>query len=353
MMPPPPRPRARPPRREPGPAEVSAAPGRQGVLAAVGATPLVRLDRLFPGDPTRFYAKLEALNPGGSNKDRAALGMVLGAIESGQLIPGKSTVIESSSGNLGVGLAQVCRLYDLRFICVVDPKTTAQNLAILTAYGAELNTVTEADNELGDFLSARIDRVRELVREVPNAFWLNQYANTLNAVAQERVMGEIAEQLDGEIDYLFVATGTCGTIHGCARFIAENGLSTRVIAVDAEGSAIFGEVTCHRLIPGHGAAIRSALHYDGIADSVVRMTDQDCVVGCRRLVGAEAILSGGSSGAVVSAVSQLRAGFADDASCVMLLPDRGERYLDTIYSDAWVEEKFGDIRHLWKEQVAC
>jgi cysteine synthase A len=286
-------------------------------------------------------------------KDRAAMGMVLGAIDSGELIPGRSVVVESSSGNLGIGLAQVCRWFDLRFICVVDPKTTAQNLAILTAYGAELDTVTQPDNDMGDFLSARIRRVRELVVDIPYAFWPNQYANHLNARAQETIMQEVAAELNGKVDYLFVATGSCGTIHGCARFIAENGLSTQIVAVDAEGSAIFGEPTCQRLIPGHGAAVRSALYYDGIADSVVRVTDQDCVVGCRRLVAAEAILSGGSSGAIVSAVNQRRADLPADATCVLLLPDRGERYLDTIYSDAWVAEKFGDIRHLWKERAAC
>ncbi|MEU0484318.1 2,3-diaminopropionate biosynthesis protein SbnA [Streptosporangium sp. NPDC006013] len=324
-----------------------------GVLSAVGATPLVRLTRLFGESQVRFYAKLESLNPGGSMKDRSAMGMVLGAIERGELIPNQSTVVESSSGNLGIGLAQVCRWFGLRFICVADPKMTAQNLAILAAYGAELDIVREPDNEVGDFLSARIRRVRELVHDIPHAFWPNQYANPLNARAQETIMQEVVRQLDGNVDYLFVATGTCGTIHGCARFVADHGLGTHIVAVDAEGSAIFGEPSCQRLIPGHGAAIRSELYYDGIAHSVARMTDQDCVVGCRRLVGVEAILGGGSSGAVVSAVAQRLAEIPAGANCVLLLPDRGERYLDTIYSDVWVEERFGDIAHLWKEQTAC
>lgn len=323
-----------------------------GVLSAVGATPLVPLKRLFPVSAARFYAKLEALNPGGSVKDRAAIGMVLGAIESGELTPGLSVVVESSSGNLGIGLAQVCRLYGLRFICVVDPKTTVQNQEILRAYGAELSMVTERDGETGEFLPARIQRVHQLRQRIPHVFWPNQYANVRNAQAQEAIMQEIVEQLDGDVDYLFVATGTCGTINGCAQFIARHGLSTHIVAVDAEGSAIFGGTGCRRLVPGHGAAIRPELHFDGMADSVTRMTDQDCVVGCRRLVGTEAILSGGSSGAVVSAVEQRLGALPADANCVLLLPDRGERYLDTIYSDAWVNEQFGDIRHLWKEKAA-
>ncbi|QFQ99400.1 2,3-diaminopropionate biosynthesis protein SbnA [Streptomyces phaeolivaceus] len=325
----------------------------EGILSAVGGTPLVRLSRLFPDSPARFHAKLEGLNPGGSGKDRAATGMVVGAMEIGRLVPGKSTVIESSSGNLGIGLAQVCRLYGIRFVCVVDPKTTAQNISILRAYGAEVDVVTTPDNAQGDFLSARIRRVRELLHDIPHSFWPDQYANELNAKAQTRVMQEITEQLDGSVDHLLVATGSCGTINGCVQYITEHGLATRVVAVDAEGSAIFGQPGCSRLVPGHGAAIRPGLHYDGIAHSVMRMTDQDCVVGCRRLAGVEAILAGGSSGALVSAAARLADELPDGANCVLVLPDRGERYLDTIYSDAWVEAHFGDIRYLWKEQAEC
>lgn len=322
----------------------------EGILAAVGDTPLVRLRRLFPWSGVDIHAKVEALNPGGSIKDRSALGMVHGAIRSGELVPGRSTVVESSSGNLAVGLAQVCRLYDIRLVCVVDPKTTSQNLAIMSAYGATVEMVTETEDGTTDYLLSRIRRVRELVQEIPHAFWPNQYANVLNARAQESVMDEVVRRLDGRVDYLFVATGTCGTIHGCSRYVERHGLGTHVVAVDAEGSAIFGAKGGARLVPGHGAAIRSDLYYEGIADSAVRTTDQDCVVGCRRLVGTEAILGGGSSGAVVSAAAQRLPEVEDGATCVLLLPDRGERYLDTIYSDSWVFDHFGDIRHLWKEQ---
>lgn len=324
-----------------------------GVLAAVGSTPLVRLDRLYQDSPATFFAKIEALNPSGSMKDRSALRMVLGAIERGDLVPGRSVVIESSSGNLGIGLAQVCRRLDLGFICVVDPKTTPQNIAILTAYGAEVDMVTQPDNDLGDYLSTRLRRVQELVGKTPFAFWPNQYENALNAQAQEMIMQEIQEALGDEVDYVFVATGTCGTIHGCARFVRENGLATRIIAVDAEGSAIFGRPARRRLIPGHGSAIRPALWYDGIASEVVHVNDQDCVVGCRRLVSTEAILCGGSSGGVVSAAAEKLADLPAGSVCALVLPDRGERYLDTIYSDSWVRDHFGDIQHLWKEKAPC
>lgn len=321
---------------------------RSGILSAIGATPLVRLNRLFADSTATFYAKLEALNPGGSVKDRAALSMVTGAITAGELVPGKSVVVESSSGNLGIGLAQVCRWFGIRFICVVDPKTTAQNIAILAAYGAEIDVVVTADNGNGDYLSTRIRRVRQLVADIPHAYWPNQYANPLNARAQEMIMHEVTGALDGKVDYVFVATGSCGTINGCEQYVRRHRMSTRIIAVDAAGSAIFGQPGCRRIIPGHGAAIRPALWHADLADEVIHVTDQDCVVGCRQLVGAEAVLCGGSSGGVVSAADQRRSTLPAGSNCVLVLPDRGERYLDSIYSDTWVHDTFGDISHLWK-----
>ncbi|MFF1946129.1 2,3-diaminopropionate biosynthesis protein SbnA [Rhodococcus qingshengii] len=328
-----------------------APPVADGVLDAIGATPLIQFRRLFRESGARFYGKLEAANPAGSVKDRAAAGMLTSAIAEGHLVPGVSTVVESSSGNLGIGLAQACRLLGLSFVCVVDRKTTVQNLAILRAYGADVSMVTEAGNDRGDYLMARLRRVQELLADSPTMFWPDQYANLRNAEAQEAVMREVTAQLEGRVDYLFAATGTCGTLRGCARHIAEQGLQTHLVAVDAVGSAIFGDVGCSRLVPGHGAAVRPPLYMDGLADSVVQMTDQDCVVGCRRLIRTEAVLCGGSSGAVVSAAAQWLDVLPHDANCVLLLPDRGERYLDTIYSDTWVQQNFGEIAHLWNERV--
>jgi cysteine synthase A len=324
-----------------------------GVLSAIGGTPLVPLDRLFSDSPIKFYGKLEGQNPGGSSKDRAARNMILHAVETGEIVPGRTVLVESSSGNLGIALAQICRRLGIRFVCVIDPKTTAQNLALLRTYGAEVDLVTEAGNDLGDYLPARLRRVRQLREELPDTYWTNQYANPLNAYAQESIMREVVTQLGGPPDYMFIAAGTCGTLHGCRNYARRNGLPTRVVAVDAEGSAIFGRPARRRLIPGHGAAIRPPLCHDDIADEVVHVNDQDCVVGCRVLAAEEAILCGGSSGAVVSAADQLRRGIPSGSTCVLILPDRGERYLDTIYSDTWVHDNFGEIMHLWKRRTSC
>ncbi|MEH1016388.1 2,3-diaminopropionate biosynthesis protein SbnA [Micromonospora sp. CPCC 206060] len=319
-----------------------------GILSAVGNTPLVRLSRLFPGSPSRVYAKLEQFNPGGSIKDRAALNMLRGRIESGELEPGRSVVVESSSGNLAIGLAQVCAYYGIRFICVVDPKTTRQNLAVLAAYRAEIEMIEHPDPETGEYLPVRRRRVRELVETVPGAYRPDQYTNPLNARAQRQTMAEIIAALDGRVDYLFCATGTCGTLVGCADYLREGGYPTRIVAVDAVGSAIFGQPPAPRLIPGHGASVVPPLAERAAPDEVLHVSDLDCVVGCRLLADREAILAGGSSGATVAALRRRIADLPAGATSVLIFPDNGDRYLDTIYSDQWVTGQFGEVTHLWK-----
>ncbi|MFF5437219.1 2,3-diaminopropionate biosynthesis protein SbnA [Streptomyces achromogenes] len=322
------------------------------ILGTVGGTPLVELHRLLPGFGGKVFAKIEGFNPGGSIKDRTAVSMVLDRIRSGEIDPARSVVVESSSGNLAVGIAQLCRYHGIRFICVVDAKTSRQNLAILRAYGAEIDEVTEPDPRTGEFLERRLERVRRLVAAIPHAFWPNQYANPLNPAAHQHTMREIAQALDGRVDYLFCATSTTGTLQGCARYARANGLGTTMVAVDAVGSVLFGDGgPVRRLIPGHGASVRPALFDPSAADRVVHVTDLDCVVGCRRLVGSEAVLAGGSSGAVVAALQQIRGEIPDGATCVLVFPDRGDRYLDTIYDDLWVSERFGEVSQLWKPEL--
>jgi cysteine synthase A len=319
----------------------------EGILKTIGDTPLIPLKRV-PNIRFNLYAKLEALNPGGSIKDRAAMSIVRRGIEAGQ-IRSNTTIIESSSGNMGIGLAQVCVYLGLRFICVVDPKTTQQNISILRAYGAEIELVSEPDAQTGEFLQARIDRVKVLRESITDSFWPDQYSNIYNAYAHRRTVEEIVTALDGEVDYLFCATSTCGTLRGCVDYMREHQLKTKIIAVDAVGSVIFGSEKSKRLIPGHGAAIVPTLFKPDLADDYVLVKDLDCVVGCRRIVRHEAILAGGSSGGVFAAMGHYSHQIHDGATCVLIFPDRGERYLDTIYSDAWVEQHFGAVSYLWEE----
>jgi len=312
-----------------------------GILSAVGNTPLIELQRALPNLHFRLFAKLEALNPGGSSKDRPALWILREAMSSGRLREG-NVVIESSSGNMGIGLAQACRVFGLRFICVIDPKTAPQNERLLRLYGAEIEMVNEPDPASGEFLPARIARVRELMEVNSGSFWPNQYANLRNSEAHyDTTMREIAEALHDRVDFLFCATSTCGTITGCAEYVRDHDLGTRIVAVDAVGSRIFGCLSGNRLIPGFGAGFRPELCRPDLVDLCIHVSDLDCVSGCRRLLSSESLLAGGSSGGVFAAVERLRQEIPAGSWCVMILPDRGERYLETIYSDEWVCRNLG------------
>lgn len=328
---------------------------REGILSVIGNTPLIELRRVFRHWPIRFLAKLEQANPGGSTKDRPAIHIIEQGLRNGKIRHG-TVVIESSSGNMGIGLAQVCSYYRLRFISVVDPKTTPQNINLLRAYNAEVEMVSLPDPETGEYLPARIKRVQELMQVYPDSYWPNQYASRHNSAAHHQTMHEIATACDGDLDYLFCATSTCGTLRGCAEYCHEHRLKARIIAVDAVGSVIFGGNKSTRLIPGHGAAIVPALYCDGLADDSIQVTDLECVVGCHRLVQEESLLAGGSSGAIISAIERYAPSLPSGAVCVAILPDRGERYLDTIYSREWIRDHFGEIAHLWKtppETLSC
>lgn len=316
-----------------------------GVLSAVGNTPLVELSKLFADEDFHVFAKLEALNPGGSIKDRPARAIIESALESGVIGPG-SVVIESSSGNMGIGLAQACGYHGLRFICVVDVKTSTQNIRVLEAYGAEIECVEKPDPATGELLPARLARVKELMLRNPGSFWPNQYANEANPGAHfGSTMPEIHRQLGDKIDYLFIATSTCGTLSGCADYVRRHGLKTQVYAVDALGSLIFNSAPAERMVPGLGAGLRPPLCDPSLVDGIVHVSNLDCVMGCRRLVQTEAILAGGSSGGLVTAVMRMAPAIPAGSNCVLVLPDRGERYLETIYNDQWVREKCGDLEH--------
>lgn len=311
-----------------------------GILSTIGRTPLVPLERLFDDAHFHLYAKLEAFNPAGSIKDRAALNVLARAIDRNEIGPG-TTVVESSSGNMGIGLAQACAYFGLRFICVVDAKTTSQNLALLHAYGAEVEIITEPDPETGEFLEARLRRVQELRGAIPGVFWPNQYANIDNAHAHLATMREIADAL-GRVDYVLCAVSTCGTLRGCSEYMLTHRLQTQIWAVDAAGSVIFEHAPHKRLLPGHGASRTPELLRRELVNLYTLATDLDCIRGCRRLLRREAILAGASSGAIISAIEKRQREIERGAVCVAILPDRGERYLDTVFCDAWVRRHFAE-----------
>lgn len=314
---------------------------RSGLLDCIGHTPLVRLARLPDRDDVEVWAKLEAANPGGSAKDRPAARMIEDAMDSGT-VTRATTVIESSSGNMGVGLAQACRFHGLRFVCVVDSRSDPAKLATMRAYGAEVRVVTEPDRQTGDLLTARLHLVARLLETIPDSFWPDQYANPSNPLAHaEGTMREIDEALNGDVDHVFVATSTTGTLQGCLDFVRDSGRTTRVVAVDAQGSALFGGTRGVRRLPGLGAGVETELSRGAVPDGLVRVGDREAVLGCRRLMSREAVFAGASAGAVGYAFTQLAPELPAGSRCALILHDGGAGYLNTVYDDEWVQRELG------------
>ncbi len=317
------------------------APPVDGILGAIGGTPLVELRRHPVSARVRAWAKLEACNPGGSVKARPAGAMLADALERGLVHPG-DTVIESTSGNMGVGLAQACRYHGLRLICVVDERAHATNVRVMRALGADVRVVTTPDPATGDLLVARLAMVSRLLAQIPGAFWTDQYGNPANPAAHARgTMREIDVALAGRIDVLLVATSTAGTLAGCAAHLRAAGRDTRIVAVDAVGSALFGGTRGRRMLPGFGAGTETDLSRSVRFDDLVRVSDLDCVVGCRRLAAHEAILAGASGGGVLAGLERLLPSLEPGARCAMILADGGVGYLESVYDDEWVRRTLG------------
>lgn len=313
-----------------------------GILSAIGDTPVVRLARLDMGTPASIHAKLEFLNPGGSMKDRPALAMLQAAIAAGQLKPG-GVVIESSSGNMGIGLAQACAYLGLQLICVVDVKTTTTNQRLLAAYGAQISMVTEPHRLTGEYLDARLERVEELMRLHAGSFRPDQYINKENPGAHcSSTAPEFLQQLGSPPDVIMMATSTCGTVAGFQKFLRESATDVRLVAIDAHGSRLFGGAAGPRNIPGLGCSKESGL-LDPDSVEVMRVDDTDCVLGCQLLAQKEAILAGGSAGGVVVAALRTARTLPEGSRIAVVLADRGERYLDTVYSTEWTARHCPDL----------
>ncbi|MFI2778359.1 2,3-diaminopropionate biosynthesis protein SbnA [Streptomyces sp. ALB3] len=287
----------------------------------------------------RLYLKCEGFNFAGSVKVRPAAWMVATAQRDGLIGPG-SVLVESSSGNLGVALAVIAAAKGLRFVCVTDPKCNPAAADLMRALGAEVVVVDEPD-AAGGYLAARKARVRSLCAEDPSYVWLNQYENPANWVAHyENTAALIAKQFP-RLDTLFIGTGTGGTLMGCARYFREHRPSVHIVAVDSVGSVNFSGAPGPRHIPGLGASTPMPLIDASLVDEVVRVREADAVRMCRRLAS-HGVLLGGSSGTVVGGATEwLKQHDSDRLTSVAIAPDLGERYMDTVYDDAWVDRHYG------------
>ncbi|WP_282006240.1 pyridoxal-phosphate dependent enzyme [Propioniciclava sinopodophylli] len=314
-----------------------------GLLGTVGHTPLVRLERLLDRADVSVWAKLEGANPGGSAKDRTASALVDAALRGGLLRPGHGTLVESSSGNLGIGLARLAAWHGWTFHCVTDPRANRLTVAAIKALGGIIHPVTDPDAGTGEWLPARIARVGELLAELPGAISLDQYGNPAALDAHDHgTMAEIVEELGAPPDWLFVAVSTTGTIGGCLRHLDRLGAPTHTVAVDALGSVLFGGEVGPRTLTGFGAGIVPDLALGASPTEVARVRDAASIRGCRLMARREGILAGASGGAVVAALLERADALPPGSDVVLVLHDTGQAYLDTVYDDDWVRETLGE-----------
>lgn len=307
----------------------------RGDLAKIGNTPIAAIQMIAGNRPHKVYLKLEGENPAGSAKDRTAL-FLLKNLESRGLIREDSVIVESTSGNLGVSLAMVCRASGYRFLALADPKTTAESLARMESYGAQIEVVNTPDVH-GGYLLSRLARVQELCAESSRYVWTNQYSNWSNPEAHFMTLGpEILEQTN-PLEAVFVAASTGGTLAGISRFVRQESPTTTVVGVDAMGSAVFGHSSGKRRLTGIGSARRSDFLSPSDYDHVVVVDDESAFLFCRELFKQTGCKVGGSSGAVLAACHRYFLEHPDLESAVCVCPDRGENYASTIYNDAWIK----------------
>jgi cystathionine beta-synthase len=309
------------------------------VLDLVGNTPIVRLDRISEDIPGTILAKLEYMNPGGSNKDRIGLAMIEAAERDGQLRPG-GTIVEPTSGNTGVGLAIAAAAKGYRCIFVMPDKMSQEKISMLRAYGAEVvitPTAVEPDSPESYYsVSSR------LAEEIPGGFKPDQYSNMANPQAHYEVTGpEIFEQTGGELDAIVISVGTGGTISGVGRYFKEHAPNVLIVGADPEGSVYTaqrdGDVHPY-LVEGIGKDTWPETMDPEIVDEWIRVSDRDSFQVARRLAREEGLLVGGSGGTTVWAALELARKLGPGKTILSMLPDSGRSYLSKFYDDNWMLE---------------
>ena len=297
----------------------------ESILARIGRTPLVRLRRLPGAGAAAVLAKCEQMNPGGSVKDRPALAMIEAAERAGRLVPGRSTIVEATSGNTGIGLALVAAVKGYRLVLTMPENMSPERMALLRAYGAELH-LTPADR----VMRGAVEKADAIAAADPHAFMPQQFKNPTNpAVHQATTGAEIVEQLGGAIPDAFVAgVGTGGTITGVGQALRKLRADITIIAVEPAASAVLsgGPPGPHR-IQGIGAGFVPDNLDRSLITEVRRVTEDAAEEMRLRLAREEGLLVGISAGAAVTVAVDIARTLGPGKTIVTVLPDTGERYV--------------------------
>lgn len=319
------------------------------ILQTIGRTPLVRLNKVTGSAKGLIVAKMEYFNPGGSVKDRIGVSIIDDAEQDGRLKPG-GTIVESTSGNTGMGLALVAAVRGYKSVFTLPDKMSMEKIRLLRAYGAEVIVTPTAVPH--DSPESYTEVAKKVVRETPNSILANQYYNPRNPEAHYKTTGpEIWEQTGGQIDYFVCGVGTGGTITGTGKYLKEKNPNIKIIGVDPKGSALKEYFYTKKITPllktykveGIGQDyVPGTLDFQYI-DEMIEADDRESFLMARRMTREEGLMVGGSAGTAVAGMMKYAHNFKDDDVVVVLLPDSGERYVSKIYNDDWMKE-YGFLR---------
>jgi cysteine synthase A len=292
------------------------------ITELVGETPMLQFTRLVPAGAADVFAKLEYLNPGGSVKDRAAIGIIKRAEAEGKLRPG-GTIVEATAGNTGIGLALIGVKRGYKVSLFVPEKFSEEKVMIMRALGAEVVRTPEAEG-----MSGAISRANELVASTPGAFMAGQFENPANPdYHYETTAREIFEQMEGQIDAIAIGSGTAGTFTGVARYVKEHLPQVYAAVVETQGSILGGGKPGPHKVEGIGASFIPRNFDRSVCDEVMMVTDEQAFGMVKRLAGEEGVLSGSSGGAAVYASLELARRLGAGKRVVTIIPDSAERYL--------------------------